>query len=106
MPCAHTHLIVLVDEVQATIVGDEGGDLLAVLDELHADALANGRVGLLGLNTDLLDDDAGGVGGTVERVGLERGEKVLLLVALVRPPVLAALVAHLAPGADSTRLAC
>ena len=43
----------------------ESGDLLAVLDELHTHTLANGRVGLLGLNTDLLKDDTLGVGRTL-----------------------------------------
>ena len=41
---------VLIDEVQATIARHKGGNLLAVLDELSAHALANGRVGLLGLD--------------------------------------------------------
>jgi len=44
------------------IVRTESGDLLAVLDELHTHTLADGRVGLLGLDTDLLEDDTLGVG--------------------------------------------
>jgi hypothetical protein len=45
------NFIVFFNESQATVVGDESGDLFAVLDELDTNALANGRVRLLSLNT-------------------------------------------------------
>jgi len=40
-------------EVETTIIGNESGNLLSVLDELDTDTLSDSRVGLLGLNTDL-----------------------------------------------------
>lgn len=44
-------LVVLLNVVEATIPGDERRDLLAVFDQLHSHALADGRVRLLSFNT-------------------------------------------------------
>jgi hypothetical protein len=38
--------------------GDESGDLLSVLDELHAHTLADGRIRLFCLDANLLEDNA------------------------------------------------
>ena len=76
-------LVVLVDIVEATIAGDEGGDLLAVLDELNTDALTDSGVGLLGLDANLLEHDALGHGGSTHGVGLHGGDGVGLAVLLI-----------------------
>ena len=78
-------LIVLLDEVQATVLGDEGGDLLGILDQLNPHALPDGRVRLLGLDTDLLKDDALGVRGSTEGIGLPPGAQVSFFVVLIGP---------------------
>ncbi|EKF28001.1 hypothetical protein MOQ_008264, partial [Trypanosoma cruzi marinkellei] len=85
----HQNLVILLDEVQAAVIGHEGNDLLVVFDQLHTNALTNGRVRLLRTNADLLQHDALRVGGAAKRVGLLRHESVGLLPALVGPAVLA-----------------
>lgn len=97
-------LVVLIDKVQASIVGNEGGDcttsspsapapsvflnaiertLLSVLDELNTDTLSDGRVRLLGLDSDLLEHDALGVGGSTGGGRAVSGSEGALLVVVV-----------------------
>ena len=99
----HENLVVLIDEVEATIVGNESSNLLAVLDELHTNALAHSGVGLLGLDTDLLEHNPLGVRAAGERLGPLLAQ-VRALVPLVSPVLLAAHSAQLATGTKATRL--
>lgn len=82
----------------------ESGDLLSVLDQLDSDTLSDGGVGLLGLDTDLLEHDALGVRGATEWRGLEGRSEGALLIRQIRPSLLAAMVLELASGVESTRL--
>ena len=99
------NLIVLVDEVETTIVGHESRDFLAVLDELHSATLTNSRVRLFGLNTNLLENDTLGVRGTFEWVRLQSRTKMLLLVALLCPTLHTTMVAKFTGGTNTARLA-
>jgi hypothetical protein len=68
---------------EATVIGNESGDLLSVLDELDSDTLSDGGVGLLGLDSDLLEDDTLGVGRSSSGGGLVDVTEGTLLVSLV-----------------------
>lgn len=103
---SNENLVVFLDEVEATIAGDEGRDLLAGFDELHTHALSRGGVGLLGFNADLLDDDALGVGRTLEGLILPLRPERNFLVALVGPSLLAPPLAQLAGAVHTASDAC
>ena len=98
-------LVVLVAEGHATVTGNEAGDSLVVFFELDSDTLSNTGVRLLGLDTDLLDDDARSVRATLEGLSPLSG-LVRLLVGLVGPTVVSSLDGQLATGIDSTRFVC
>uniref|UniRef100_A0A3B4YC21 Uncharacterized protein n=1 Tax=Seriola lalandi dorsalis TaxID=1841481 RepID=A0A3B4YC21_SERLL len=98
------HFGVYLDEVEATVVGDEGGDFLPVLDELDSHTFPDGRVGLLSLNTTyshFLKHDALGVRGSSKGVSLKGSAQMGLLVLLIMPFLLTAVITEL-PGCTQT----
>jgi len=97
----YQHLVVFVHVVEAAIPRHERRDLLPVLNQLNADALPNGRVRLLGLNSDLLHHDALCHGGPAHGVGLHGCDGVGLGVLLVAPALDAPVGTELAPGSDT-----
>ena len=96
-------LVILVDKVEAAVTRDEARDLLAVLDELHAHALADGGVGLLGLDADLLEHDALCVRRATEGLLPLRAQIPLLEVHIV-PSLLLPHVPQLPPRSQPPRL--
>ena len=55
------HFVVLIDEGESTVTGDVRSNSLVVLFKLHSDALTNGGVGLLGFDSNLLNNNASGL---------------------------------------------
>jgi len=94
--------VVFLDVIQTTVLWYERGDLFAVLDELYPDALSDGRIGLFGLNADLLKHDAFDVRSASERIGLQSCAGVSLLVIFVCPSLHAAMSADFTGRLDSS----
>ena len=95
-------LVVLVNETEASILGHEAGNSLVVLFELHSHTLTDGGVGLLGFNTNLLNNDTGGVGATLEGLA-PLGGLMSELIFLIGPAIESSLDAELASSIDSSR---
>ena len=77
----------LVDEVDSSVSDRKRSDLTSVLDELNLDALTDSRVGLLSLDSDLLEDDSTSLCGSLERVRFLPELENSLLVCPVQPAV-------------------
>ena len=79
-------LVVLIDECHATVLRNEAGDSFVVLLELNSHTLSDGRVRLLGLNSDLLDDDTGSVRSTLEGLS-PLGDLICLVEVVIGPSI-------------------
>merc|ERR1719365_99474 len=84
---SYQHLIVLLNKVETTVIGDESSDLLSILDKLNSDTLSDSRVRLLSLYTNLLKNNSLSVGSSSERIGLISCSQICLLVILISPTV-------------------
>src|SRR3990172_7408728 len=98
-------LVVLVDEVDRPVAHGESRDLPAVLDELDLHALADRRVRLLGLDSDLFEHDAAGLGRRLEGVGLLLEVEDAPLVVPVGPAQGLPVLAQLPRSVETRRLA-
>lgn len=83
----------------------ESSDLLSVLDQLNSDAFSNGRVGLFGLDTDLLEHDTLGVRGATEGRRLVSCSEQTLLVVQIGPATFLSGGDELAGGVQTAGLA-
>ena len=81
---SNEHLVVIINETHATISWHVASNFLVVLFELNSHALTHGGVGLLGFNTDLLDDDTGSVRRSSEWL-LPLSSLVSFLVSFIGP---------------------
>ena len=98
------YLVVLIHKVETTVEGHEGRHLLTVLDQLNTDTLADSRVGLLSLNTDLLQHDTLGLRRATGGRGLVEVTKSALLEVSVAPAVVATVRDLLASCIETPRL--
>jgi len=90
--------VVFVDERDGTVTGTERGDLFAVLDQLHSDALSDRRVGLFGLDADLFEYDTASLRCTLEWIGLLAKSTGAARVVRVGPPLILAVLLELPRG--------
>src|SRR4051794_31767206 len=91
--------------IQVRMLRTESSDLLAVLDQLNPDTLSDGRVGLLGFDTDLLEDDTLGMGRATEGRGLESSTQGTLLIGEIGPSLVLSVRSQLSRSVKTTGFA-
>ena len=77
---------------------------LTIFDQLDSDTLPDGGIGLLRLNSDLLQDDALCMRGAGERIGLPPGSQMRLFVVLIVPLLIPAVILQLTSRPDAMTL--
>merc|ERR550525_1908025 len=97
----HEHLVILIDEIQTTVIWNKGCDLFTVFDQLHPNTLSDGRVGLLSLNSQSLCDNALCMGTSRKRIGLERCERVFVAIRFFGPFVSSTNILQRTSGSDT-----
>uniref|UniRef100_A0A8I6A581 Uncharacterized protein n=1 Tax=Rattus norvegicus TaxID=10116 RepID=A0A8I6A581_RAT len=101
---SNQNFIVFLNEVQATVIGHEGCDLLAVLNELHPDTLLDGRIWLFGFNPYFFQHNSLCVRGTPKRIGLQGCAQVGFLVLFIMPLLVPSVTAELLGSTETTTL--
>ena len=76
--------VILINEAESTITWYVSCNSLVVLFQLYSHALTDGRVGLLGFDSNFLDNDASGLRCASEGL-LPAGDRVRLRVGLLGP---------------------
>ncbi|NP_001019899.1 ribosomal protein S23, retrogene 1 [Mus musculus] len=102
---SNQNFIIFLNEVQAAIIGHERCDLLPVLNELHPDALPDGRIWLFGLNPYFFQHNSLCMRGTPKRIGLQGCAQVGFLVLFVMPLLIPSVTAELPGSSETTTLA-
>merc|ERR1719493_21221 len=99
----YQHFIVFFDVVERSVSRYEGGDFLAVFNQLDTNTLSDGRVRLFGLNANLFQNNSLGVRGTTEWIGFQSCSQVRFFVILVIPYLNASMISKLASSSNTTR---
>uniref|UniRef100_A0A452RL67 Uncharacterized protein n=1 Tax=Ursus americanus TaxID=9643 RepID=A0A452RL67_URSAM len=90
------------NKIQTTIIGYEGCDFFAILDQLDPDALPDGRIWLLVVfHLHFFQHNSFCMGSASKRVGLQGCAQMSFLVLFIMPLLISSVAAEL-PGSTET----